>query len=115
MAKVREGKAAQPTKGELIRVGAEGGLLPDVYELLRSDPRLAPLAVEAAHIMWHQAGGPDRVSNGLVNGGPATREALIRFHGKRVQLPRKSVSHPDGGFVEWHRREVFRSRELAAS
>ena len=200
-AKVREGKADQPTKGELIRVGAEGGLLPDVYALVRSDTRLlhevahellvahfpdtvhadildavgldelelirrrkrdpgfrtavlaaygfrcavcdfdarlenALLAVEAAHIMWHQAGGPDRVSNGiglcslhhklldrgaftlspafeivvsdLVNGGPATQEALMRFHGTEMKLPRKSVSRPDATFVEWHRREVFR-------
>jgi len=129
-AKVREGKADQPTKSELLRVGASGGLVPDAHELLRSDPRLlheisallvdthfpdsvrddvlsavglddlevvrrrkrdpvfreavlvgygyrcavcdfdarlghAPLAIEAAHVQWHQAGGPDRVENGL--------------------------------------------------
>lgn len=129
-AKAREGKASQPTKGELVRVGATGGLVPEAYEALRADPAFlhqvasqlvdahfpdsirsdvlravgldelevvrrrkrnpkfreavlvaygyrccvcdfdarlghAPLAIEAAHIKWHQAGGPDRLSNGL--------------------------------------------------
>ena len=200
-ARVREGKADQPTKGELIRVGATGGLVIDVYDLVRSDPRLlreianelvtahfpdtvhddvlaavglddmevvwrrrrdptfravvlaaygyrcavcdfdarlenVPLAIEAAHIQWHQAGGPDRIGNGLglcslhhklldrgaftlgserevvvselVNGGKATEEALIRFHGKPIHVPRSQDAHPREEFIEWHRTEVFR-------
>jgi putative restriction endonuclease len=39
-ARVREGKADQPTKRELLRVGATGALVPEAYELLRSDPRI---------------------------------------------------------------------------
>jgi putative restriction endonuclease len=201
-ANVREGTASQPTKSELLRVGASGGLIPEVYELVRSDQRLlheiasqlvdahfpdsiradvlaavsldelevvrrrtrdpkfreavliaygyrcavcdfdarlgnAPLAIEAAHIKWHQAGGPDRVTNGLglcslhhklldrgaftlglggkvvvsdlVNGGPATEEALLRFHGKAIRVPRGRNDRPNDGCVEWHRAEVFRA------
>jgi putative restriction endonuclease len=37
-AQVRE--SSQPTRGELLRVGASGGLIPEVYELVRSDQRL---------------------------------------------------------------------------
>lgn len=200
-AKVREGKASQPTKGELLRVGASGGLTPEVHDLVRSDPRLlyeiantlvdahfpdsirsdvlgavgldeqevvrrrkrdaafraavlvaygyrcavcdfdarlgnTPIAIEAAHIKWHQAGGPDRVANGiglcslhhklldrgaftlgkeadvvvseLVNGGRATEEGLLRFHGHPIQLPRKGSAQPEAAFLEWHRREVFK-------
>jgi putative restriction endonuclease len=205
-AKVREGKATQPTKRELLRVGAAGGLVPDVYALVRSEPRLlyeianqlvdahfpdtiradilgavgldelelgfrrrrdpgfraavlvaygyrcavcgfdarlgnTLLAIEAAHIQWHHAGGPDRVTNGLgvcslhhklfdrgaftlasscvvvvsqlVNGGKATEEALLRFHGKAIILPRTPSARPGEAFIEWHRSEVFKG-ELAS-
>ncbi|MEX2374145.1 MAG: HNH endonuclease [Dehalococcoidia bacterium] len=201
--KVREGKASQPTKSELVRVGATGGLVPEAYEVLRADPvflhqvasqlvdahfpdsirsdvlaavgldemevvrrrkrdpgfraavmvaygyrccvcdfdaRLgnAPLAIEAAHIKWHQAGGPDRVANGLglcalhhklldrgaftlgsagevvvselVNGGTTTEEALFRYAGKGIRMPRRREARPDDSFIEWHRGEVFRGR-----
>src|SRR5690606_10621770 len=39
-AKVREGKSNEPTRRELLRVGASGGLIAEAYELLRRDPRL---------------------------------------------------------------------------
>ncbi len=200
-AKVREGKASQPTKGELVRVGATGGLVPEAYEGLRADPAFlhqvasqlvdahfpdsirsdvlaavgldelevvrrrkrdrkfreavlvaygyrccvcdfdarlghAPLAIEAAHIKWHQAGGPDRLSNGLglcalhhklfdrgaftlgssgevvvselVNGGKATEEGLLRYAGREVRRPRRREGWPSTKFIEWHRGEVFR-------
>ena len=200
-AKVREGKANEPTKSELLRVGASGGLIPEVYALVRSDQRLlheiashlvdahfpdsiradvlaavglgefdvvrrrrrdphfreavliaygyrcavcdfdarlgnVPLAIEAAHIKWHQAGGPDRVPNGLglcslhhklldrgaftlgsagdivisefVNGGEATEQALIRFHGRPLRVPRRGSARPDDTFFAWHRTEVFK-------
>ena len=104
------------------------------------DARLgnAPLAIEAAHIKWHQAGGPDQVANGLglcslhhklldrgaftlgvdgeievsplVNGGPSTEKSLLRFHGDQIRLPRDGAVHPSGDFIEWHRTEVFRSQ-----
>jgi putative restriction endonuclease len=200
-ARIREGKASQPARGELIRVGAVGGLVPEAFELVRSDRallyeianrlvdahfadtmreeilsavglddwetiqrrrrdpafradvliaygyrcavcsfdarmRTVPLAIEAAHIRWHQAGGPDRVANGLglcslhhtlfdrgaftlsydllvvvsglVNGGEATEQALFRFDGSSIQLPRSEASQPHPEFLGWHRREVFK-------
>lgn len=51
---------------------------------VRMEDRL--LGLEAAHIKWHAAGGPDIVPNGL---------ALCMLH---------------PAFVAWHRREVFRER-----
>jgi len=51
-ARVREGRASQPPKGELLRLGAEGGLLPDVYVAVTKDPDLArdlALGLLAAH------------------------------------------------------------------
>jgi putative restriction endonuclease len=200
-ATIREGKASEPTKSELLRVGASGGLIPEVYALVRSDQRLlheiasqlvdahfpdsiradvlaavgldelevvrrrkrdprfresvlvaygyrcavcdfdarlgnVPLAIEAAHIKWHQAGGPDRVPNGLglcslhhklldrgaftlgsagdiviselVNGGEATEQALVRFHGQPLRVPRRRSAQPDDAFFAWHRSEVFK-------
>jgi putative restriction endonuclease len=38
-AKVRRGKRSQPTKRELLRVGAEGGFVPQVQRILASDRR----------------------------------------------------------------------------
>ncbi len=200
-ARVREGKASQPTKGELLRVEAAGGLTREAHDLFRANPALvreaavalmdvhfadtyhddllaavgldllqtvvrrrrdprfrdqvlvaygyrcaacgfdarlqhAPVGIEAAHIKWHQASGPDTVPNGLalcslhhklfdrgaltvgedgaiavsplVNGGDATAAWLIRLQGERMGTPRADADHPDPRFLAWHRREVFR-------
>jgi hypothetical protein len=48
------------------------------------------------------------VVSGLVNGGPATEGALLRFHGQPIQVPRTKSAWPSDTFVGWHRREVFR-------
>ena len=98
-----------------------------------------PLALEAAHIKWHEAKGPGIVENGLVlcslhhrlfDKGAFTLESdlkvrvaesikgegiastLQRFHGER--LKGLSLSHspiPDSRFLAWHRKEVFRIRD----
>ena len=93
------------------------------------------LALEAAHIMWHQAGGPDLEVNGLalcsthhklfdlgaftigrelqmlvsdeVNGLGAD-EWLIRHHGKPLQPPQKKQFYPKPEFLQWHVNEVFK-------
>lgn len=93
------------------------------------------LALEAAHIMWHQAGGPDVEMNGLalcathhklfdlgaftigkelqllvsdeVNGNGAN-EWLIQHNGKQLLPPQKKNFYPKPEFVQWHVKEVFK-------
>ena len=94
-----------------------------------------PIALEAAHIMWHQAGGPDIENNGLAlcslhhklldrgalaisnefriiisekaNGYIGFKEWLLDFDGKKLNMPQKEAYIPSIGFTEWHVREVF--------
>lgn len=93
------------------------------------------LALEAAHIMWHQAGGPDVEVNGLalcathhklfdlgaftinpdmrmlvsdeVNGIGAN-EWLLQHHGKSIHPPQKKAFYPNPEFTTWHVNEVFK-------
>lgn len=108
--------------------------------------RLGPssLAIEAAHIMWHQAGGPDVVQNGLAlcvlhhklfdRGAFALSDArvievsehllgenrfgeyVMTFHGRELHAPQSPKYLPGEEFIHWHRREVFRgpARDLGA-
>lgn len=103
------------------------------------DIRLAntDLGVEAAHIKWHQAGGPDVVPNGLclcvlhhrvfdrgaigistdgrlviseeVHGSQGLEEWLLRFEGKHLAKPQRAEYNPKLEFVAWHFKEVFRA------
>ena len=94
-----------------------------------------PLALDAAHIRWHQALGPSITSNGLalcslhhklfdrgafslsdglqvqisqrVNGSSGLAEILLRFHGKNIAAPNLSDARPAIEHVRWHRHEVF--------
>jgi putative restriction endonuclease len=93
------------------------------------------LALEAAHIMWHQAGGPDKEINGLalcathhklfdlgaftVNAdlrllvsdevnGIGANEWLLQHHGKSINPPQKKSFYPDPEFTIWHVNEVFK-------
>jgi putative restriction endonuclease len=94
-----------------------------------------PLALDAAHIRWHQALGPSIASNGLalcslhhklfdrgafslsdglelqisqrVNGSNGLVEALLRFRGTSIATPNMKKARPDIGNVRWHRHEVF--------
>ena len=94
-----------------------------------------PIAIEASHIKWHQAGGPDTENNGLAlcslhhklldrgafglsnefkvvvsdkaNGHTGFQEWLMDFEGKELSVPRKDIYMPDVKFAEWHIREVF--------
>lgn len=93
------------------------------------------VAVEAAHIKWHQAGGPDLEENGvalcamhhkLFDRGVFTitpsrkllvaeraygtigfDDWLMRFHGKSLRSPIHQDYYPKDIFVDWHIREVF--------
>ncbi|MFV1965743.1 MAG: phosphorothioated DNA-binding restriction endonuclease [Pirellulaceae bacterium] len=102
------------------------------------DVRLGPqqLALEAAHIKWHQAGGPDTENNGLAlcalhhklfdrgafslirdgvicvsrraHGTSGFSEWLMAFHGHPIRFPQAEVLRPTVDFTTWHRRQVFR-------
>ena len=99
----------------------------------------AHVALDAAHIRWHQARGPDKVQNGLAlcvlhhrlfDTGAFTVEpdwrvvvseaadgegfdnSLERFHKKSLFLPASDDHRPGLKFLEWHQREVFRSKTL---
>ena len=95
------------------------------------------VALKAAHIKWHHAGGPDEESNGLAlctmhhklfdrgvftlsdkltvvvcesaNGTKGFQEWVIAFHGSSIRAPQRPNYYPDKVAVEWHISEVFQS------
>lgn len=103
---------------------------------------LRPIALEAAHIKWRQAGGPDVEVNGLalcslhhrlfdrgaftlskkleirvsddVHGTAGFHEWLMRFHGEKLRFPQRQTYYPCENFTRWHVKEVFQGeyREL---
>ncbi len=102
------------------------------------DMKLGNISVclEAAHIKWHQAGGPAIEQNGIAlcsmhhkmfdrgvfaideafnikvslhaNGSNGVEEWLHRFAGQKLQLPRSSDFFPAASFTRWHVKEVFK-------
>lgn len=94
------------------------------------------VAVDAAHIKWHQAGGPDREDNGIAlcslhhklfdrgvytltpdntlvvaedaYGSTGFEDWLMRYHGKQIRRPIRPEYKPNDSFVDWHMREVFK-------
>jgi len=94
------------------------------------------IALEAAHIQWHQAGGPDTEENGvalcslhhkvfdlgaftihidyrvlvseLANGSGQFEQVLLRHHGQSIARPSRPQFSPAPRFLGWHRREVFK-------
>ena len=102
------------------------------------DLRLADRSagLEAAHIMWHQVGGPDEEPNGLamcvlhhklfdlgaftidVNArtvvcseelnGRGRLEWMLGYHGKELGKPQHRQYFPGEKYVTWHRSTVFR-------
>jgi putative restriction endonuclease len=96
---------------------------------------LVPIALDAAHIRWHQAGGPETESNGLAlcvlhhktfdlgaftvregvvlvsdqaNGTTGFQESLLVYHGKPVRDPQHPDWRPEPEHLDWHGREVFK-------
>ena len=93
------------------------------------------IAVEAAHIKWHQAGGPDEERNGLAlcslhhklfdrgvftisdsmsvivsesaNGARGFQEWVVAYHGKEIRPPQRPNYYPHEDWISWHVREVF--------
>ena len=96
----------------------------------------ADLGLDAAHIMWHQAKGPDLTANGLAcctlhhraldrgaiglsdeltilvsahaYGGLRFDEHFVSLMGRPLRRPNLASSLPKQEYLEWHRREVFR-------
>lgn len=96
----------------------------------------SPLNIEAAHVKWHAAGGPDTADNGLalcsfhhraldrgalgidesyqitisqeVNGGRAVSDLLLHFVGQPLLGPQQGQPRPAPRFLAWHREQVFR-------
>jgi putative restriction endonuclease len=94
------------------------------------------IALDAAHIRWHQAGGADDESNGLAlcvlhhktfdlgaftvcpqgfllvsdqtHGTQGFQEALLRHHGQPVRPPQRPEWRPAPAALRWHFREVFK-------
>ena len=95
----------------------------------------ANLGLEAAHVKWHAAGGPDQKDNGMalcafhhkaldrgaiglnddrrilvsqdVHGGPSVEEWIIKFSGKALKGPQAGQPPPASQFIKWHQGEVF--------
>lgn len=94
------------------------------------------IALEAAHIRWHQAGGPDTEDNGIafcslhhkifdlgaftihtdyrvlvsemVHGAGQFEEILLRHHGQEITKPSRPENVPLPQYLRWHRSEVFK-------
>jgi len=94
------------------------------------------IALEAAHIKWVQAGGPNTEENGValcclhhklfdlgaftiqndyrvllseqVHGRDQFNEVLMRHHGQRINMPLRPDYVPLPKYLEWHRHEVFK-------
>ena len=107
------------------------------YAVCDFDVRLGKIlvAVEAAHIKWHQAGGPDEERNGLAlcslhhklfdrgvftlsnsmsvivsesaNGTRGFQEWVVAYHAKAIRPPQRPNYYPHESWVAWHVREVF--------
>jgi len=93
------------------------------------------LGLDAAHIKWHQAGGPDVTENGIalcvlhhklfdrgaftisaahaveisegLTGSTGFDAHLLNFHGKKMRHPQHPDHPPKHEYLDWHRRQVF--------
>ncbi len=102
----------------------------------------SPIALEASHIKWQKAGGPNEAVNGLAlcvmhhklfdrgaftlsrqwqvlvsdeaHGSVGLQEWLKDFHGQTINFPQRRTYYPEMDFIGWHVREVFQGdyREL---
>jgi putative restriction endonuclease len=101
------------------------------------------VGIEAAHIKWHQAKGPDVIANGLclcvlhhrlfdrgalgltedvspklivsehLHGGVGLAESVLKFAGRDIAKPLRDEYRPKAEFIRWHRSQVFRGPNLA--
>ncbi|MDA8789839.1 HNH endonuclease [Pseudomonadales bacterium] len=96
------------------------------------------LALEAAHIKWHAAGGPDIESNGIAmcslhhklfdkgafmfrknrlylsecvygeEGTKSFQDMLVGVHGKELSQAIRKEYMPNPDWLDWHEKEVFK-------
>nr|WP_312854706.1 HNH endonuclease [Bacillus aquiflavi] len=94
------------------------------------------VGIEAAHIKWHQAGGPDIEENGIAlcslhhklfdrgvftidpsrkmivseyaHGNNGFEEWLMKYHGQTIKSPLQPTYNPNDLYLNWHVREVFK-------
>ena len=94
------------------------------------------VGIEAAHIKWHQSGGPDTETNGVAlcslhhklfdrgvytinpdrivivseeaHGNQGFEDWLMKFHGNEIQHPVHPDYVPQPNFTHWHVKEVFK-------
>lgn len=97
------------------------------------------VGVEAAHIKWHQMGGPDTEENGMAfcslhhklfdrgvftinpsrellvseeaHGSSGFQEWLMDYHGREIRSPIRPDYAPAENFMHWHVKEVFKGAE----
>ena len=132
--KSEKGRPRDPGFRERVLVAYERRCAVCGYDL-RLDTHV--IGLEAAHIKWFQAGGPDIEQNGLalcalhhkifdlgaftirpetyeiefsrhVLGSRQIQERLLAYHGAGLIQPQSEDFLPDDQFLEWHREEVFK-------
>ena len=96
------------------------------------------IGLEAAHIKWFQANGPDEVPNGIamcslhhkvfdlgafkilpetyqmvfsqhLNGSEAASQRILAYHGSAMILPQAKEYMPHPNHLDWHSRQVFKN------
>ena len=96
------------------------------------------IGLEAAHIKWFQANGPDEVPNGIamcslhhkvfdlgafkilpetyqmvfsqqLNGGELASQRMLAYHGSGIILPQAKEYLPHSANLDWHAKQVFKS------
>ena len=113
-----------------------------IYQLGVMSLGMSDLAIDAAHVMWHAAGGPDREENGLalcvlhhrlfdrgalgigrdhqilvsqhVHGGKMVAQTVLRFAGAPFRSPQSGSRAIAEQYIAWHYHEVFRRPERQA-
>lgn len=104
---------------------------------------MSDLALDAAHVMWRAAGGPDSEENGValcalhhrlfdrgalgidndhrvlvsqhVHGGDEVVQTVVRFSGASLRPPQPGGRPVAAQFIQWHYHEVFRQPERVAA
>ena len=102
---------------------------------LRITNKLTPVGLEAAHIKWHQNGGPDTEDNGLVlcanhhrlfddgvftlsrkyriipsesiHGTNRSKKIISDHCGLKIRLPKNTSHFPHASYIDWHRDRIF--------